>query len=93
MLELKKGIDILAQVGGIKTLDEANDLFAGRCDRTDLAKLAKIANEQALLKIANAIAVTDPDAVLLSLYWVTPPNALSLGTSTEKAFSFNFLAI
>ena len=66
MLQLKKGIDILAAVGGIKTLNEAIALFETRCDAEELAKLSKIRNEEALLKIANAIAVTDPDAVFVN---------------------------
>jgi phosphoenolpyruvate carboxykinase (GTP) len=42
MLELGKGMDILAQVGGIRTLDEAKALFEARCDPDNLAKLNKI---------------------------------------------------
>jgi phosphoenolpyruvate carboxykinase (GTP) len=66
MLELKTGIDILAQVGGIHTLDEAKKLFEVRCDADGVAKLAKIKNEEALLKIANAISMTDPDQVFVN---------------------------
>jgi len=66
MLELKKGIDILAKVGGIGSLDEARALFEARCDRENLAKLDRITNEEALLKIANAISMMDPDAVFVN---------------------------
>jgi len=66
MLELNKGVDILTDVGGINTLDEAKALFEARCTPDDVAKLAKISNEQALLKIANAISMTDPDAVFVN---------------------------
>lgn len=66
MLELQKGIDILAHVGGINTLAEAKDLFEARCDRETVVKLSKIANEEALLKIANAISMCDPDAVFVN---------------------------
>ncbi len=66
MLELKKGIDILAEIGGINTLDEAKSLFELRCDQEDVAKLSKITNEEALLKIANAISMTNPDAVFVN---------------------------
>jgi phosphoenolpyruvate carboxykinase (GTP) len=66
MLELEKGIDILAKVGGINTLDGANALFGSRCDQETVAKLSRIANEEALLKIANAISMTDPDAVFVN---------------------------
>jgi len=66
VLELKKGLDILAKAGGIESLDEARALFEVKCDRENLAKLSKITNEEALLKIANAILMTDPDAVFVN---------------------------
>ena len=66
MLELKKGVDILTDVGGINTPDEAKALFEARCDGETQAKLARIGDEQALLKIANAISMTDPDAVFVN---------------------------
>ena len=66
MLELKRGIDILADIGGIKTLNEAKALFQKKMDADNLAKLEKIRNEEALLKIANAIAVGEPDSVMVN---------------------------
>jgi len=66
MLELKKGVDILAHVGGVQSLDEANKLFQDKLDEANLAKLSKIKNEEALLKIANAIAMCQPDNVFIS---------------------------
>ena len=42
MLELKKGTDILAAIGGINTLDEARALFETRCDQETVAKLGQI---------------------------------------------------
>jgi phosphoenolpyruvate carboxykinase (GTP) len=66
MFTLRSGIDILAEVGGIRTLDEAKALFKARCEPEEFAKLQKIRNEEALLKIANAIAMTDPDAVFVN---------------------------
>jgi len=66
MLELKKGIDILSEIGGIKTLAEAKTLFENKCDSDNLKKLGKIKNEEALLKIANAIAMNDPDTIFVN---------------------------
>ncbi len=66
MLELQKGIDILSGIGGINSLDEAQALFSAQCDQETVAKLGKIANAEALLKIANAISVTAPDAVFVN---------------------------
>jgi phosphoenolpyruvate carboxykinase (GTP) len=65
MLELKKGIDILGEVGGIKSIDEARSLFQEKLDKDNLAKLDKIKTEDALLKIANAIAFCQPDSVMI----------------------------
>jgi phosphoenolpyruvate carboxykinase (GTP) len=66
MLELKTGIDILTEVGGIHTLDDAKALLARTCDGEALARLAKISNAEVLCKIANAIAMTQPDAVFVN---------------------------
>jgi phosphoenolpyruvate carboxykinase (GTP) len=66
MLELKKGVDILSEVGGIKSIDEARKLFQGKLDQEHLERLSKIKNEEALLKIANAIACCQPDSVYIS---------------------------
>lgn len=66
MFALKRGIDILTEVGGIRTLDEANALFAAKCEPEDVTKLGRIANKEALLKIANAISMTDPDTIFVN---------------------------
>ena len=66
MLELKKGIDILSEIGGIKTLAEAKALFEKKCDRENLNKLSKIRNEEAILKIANSISMVDPSSVFIN---------------------------
>ena len=66
MLELGKGIDILAEIGGIRTVDEARSLFESRCAPETVARLAKITNGEALLKIANAISMTEPDGVFVN---------------------------
>jgi len=66
MLELKKGVDILSHAGGIGTIDEARSLFEEKLDETHLARLSRIGNEEALLKIANAIAFCQPDAVYIT---------------------------
>ena len=66
MLELKKGVDILSEIGGVKTIDEARAVFENKCDTESLDKLSKITNEEALLKIANAIAMTDPESIFVN---------------------------
>jgi len=66
MLELQEGVDILTKIGGINTLDEAEELFESRCDQETVRKLDGINNEEALLKIANAISMTNPDRVFVN---------------------------
>jgi phosphoenolpyruvate carboxykinase (GTP) len=61
MLELKKGIDILGEIGGVKTIDEARSVFKSKMDEESLARIGKIKSEDALLKVANAIAMCEPD--------------------------------
>jgi phosphoenolpyruvate carboxykinase (GTP) len=63
MLEFKKGVDILSAVGGIMTIGEARNLFEQQLDSEHLSRLALITNEEALLKVANAIAMCTPDRV------------------------------
>jgi phosphoenolpyruvate carboxykinase (GTP) len=66
MLEMKKGDDILAVVGGIATITEAQNVFAENLDENNKAKLALIKNEEALIKIANAIKMCRPDSVFVN---------------------------
>jgi len=66
MLDLYAGVDILTEIGGINTLDEAEALFEARCDRETVEKLSHINHEEALIRIANAIAMTDPDTVFVN---------------------------
>ncbi len=66
MLELKKGIEILSEVGGIETISQANELFKKFIDKENLAKLEKIKNEEVLLKIANAISLGNPSDVFVN---------------------------
>jgi phosphoenolpyruvate carboxykinase (GTP) len=65
MLEMKAGVDILTTIGGITSIDEARTLFQQKLDTENLAKLDKIKNEEALLKIANAIRLCQPDTVFI----------------------------
>jgi phosphoenolpyruvate carboxykinase (GTP) len=65
MLELRKGIDILTEVGGIRTIAEAESLFSRTLDEAQRAKLRTIRTEDALLRIANAIAMNTPDKVFV----------------------------
>ncbi len=66
MLTLEKGLDILRAIGGIHTSDQAAALFEARCDEEEREKLGRINNEQALLKIANAISMVGPKEVFVN---------------------------
>ncbi len=66
MLELKKGEEILATVGGIATLKEAEELFAKTLDDANRKKLQEITSQDALVKIANAISICTPDDVYIN---------------------------
>lgn len=66
MLELRKGADILAVVGGIATIDDARTVFAEKLDTVNQKKLARISNEEALIKVANAIAMCLPSSVFIN---------------------------
>ncbi|MFV0437206.1 MAG: phosphoenolpyruvate carboxykinase (GTP) [Desulfopila sp.] len=87
MLELKKGVDILAEVGGMTTIDEARTVFTQNLDAANAAKLARITNEEALIKIANAIKMCTPSAVFINtgspedVQWI---REYSLTTKEEK---------
>ncbi len=47
MVKLKEGTDILADLGGIKTVQEAFALFTKKCDQANLSKLKTISNQEA----------------------------------------------
>ena len=65
MLELKKGEEILAAVGGITTFSDAMQVIKEKLDPANEAKLATIRNEDALIKIANAIAICKPEKLFI----------------------------
>lgn len=66
MLELKKGADILATVGEITTISDAKSVFEQSLDSVNQQKLAKITNEEALIKVANAISMCRPSSVFIN---------------------------
>ncbi len=65
MFELKKGVDILMEVGGIRTIAEAKALFREKLSGENLAKISRIETEEALIKVANTIAICLPDNVFV----------------------------
>ncbi len=65
MLELKKGIDILSEVGCVKSAAEAKKIFDSALDAENRRKINRIKNAEALVKIANAISMCGPDRVFI----------------------------
>ncbi len=66
MFELKKGIDILSHIGGLKRSEETEKLFRDKIDDSNFEKIQKIKNDEARLKIANAIMLGQPDNVFVN---------------------------
>ncbi len=66
MLRRNQGIDIVATLGGITTVEAAKELFEQKMAPAQLDRIKKIENPDILLKIANAIAMCEPDAVFIN---------------------------
>ena len=66
MLLRKKGIDIVKEIGGITSYEEGIKLFENKLDKENLSRIKKIKNEEALMKIVNAIAMCEPDDVFIN---------------------------
>ena len=62
----KDVIDIVTELGGIRTAEAADKIFADRVEPAQLGKLNRIKNEAVRLKIANAIVLCDPDKVFIN---------------------------
>jgi phosphoenolpyruvate carboxykinase (GTP) len=62
----KDVIDIVTELGGIKTNESAQKLIEERLDATNLSKISLVKNESVLRKIANAIVLCDPDSVFIN---------------------------
>lgn len=66
MLEKRKGVDIVTEIGGIKTIDEAMSLFKSKMDGEHLSRIQQIKNQEILIRIANAIALCEPDSAYVN---------------------------
>ena len=65
-LVLKKGADIVSDLGGIMTVAEATAVFKEKMDGENISKISSIRTEEVLIKIANAIVMCDPDTVFIN---------------------------
>ena len=65
MLELRKGVDILCEVGGVRTAEQARAVFERTMDESSLRKIRRISSADTLIRIANAAAMSAPDRVFI----------------------------
>lgn len=65
MAPRKDCLDIVTELGGIKDIAAAQQVFKQKMDAPNLAKLKRLQNPDVLLKIANAIVLCDPDSVFI----------------------------
>ena len=60
MLQLKKGTDIVSELGGISAYEEAMQLFEKELDDIHLSRIKKMKHTEVVLKVANAISMCKP---------------------------------
>ena len=75
MFQKKKGIDIVVDIGDITTFEAAMRLFEKRLDEKNLSRIQKIKNPEVAVKIANSIAMCEPEAVFINT-----------GSASDKAY-------
>ena len=66
MMQKKTGIDIVKELGGITTVEAAQQLFASRLDKTHLDRIGQITHPEIILKMANAISMCQPAATYIN---------------------------
>ncbi len=66
MFQKKKGIDIVVDIGDITTFEAAMRLFEKRLDEKNLSRIQKIKNPEVAVKIANSIAMCEPETVFIN---------------------------
>ena len=62
----KDVIDIVSELGGIKTPEAAQEILKAKMDAANQAKLRQIKNPEILKKMANAVVMCEPDAVFIA---------------------------
>jgi phosphoenolpyruvate carboxykinase (GTP) len=66
MFQKKKGIDIVTEIGKITNFKEAMTLFKNKLDHNHFSRIRKIEHGEVIIKIANSIAMCEPDAVFIN---------------------------
>lgn len=66
MLKLRHGMDILAEIGGIQSFQEASEFLQTQFDSDQYAKIQNISNQHAIIEIANAVAMMEPESIFIN---------------------------
>jgi phosphoenolpyruvate carboxykinase (GTP) len=66
MFYKKRGGDLVLEIGGIRTIEEADRVFRDSMDPTHLARIRRIQHPEVTIKIANAIAMCKPESVFVN---------------------------
>jgi len=66
MLQKNEGIDIIVEIGGFKEYPAAVKYLESALSAEHLARIQKIQNTEVLIKIANAIAMCEPDDIFIN---------------------------
>ncbi|MFZ5570948.1 MAG: phosphoenolpyruvate carboxykinase (GTP) [Thermodesulfobacteriota bacterium] len=66
MLERNKGIDIVTEIGGIRSPEQARALFREKLDPIQLARVETIRHPEVLMKIANTMVMCRPETVFIN---------------------------
>ena len=62
----KDVIDIVSELGGVKTPEAAQEILRAKMDEANQAKLSQIKNPEILKKMANAAVMCQPDAIFIA---------------------------
>ena len=66
MFKQNEGIDIVVEIGGVTTVEEANRVFQETLDSEQLDRMGRIQHPGVRMKIANAIKMCQPDEVFIN---------------------------
>jgi phosphoenolpyruvate carboxykinase (GTP) len=55
MMKKREGVDIIVEIGGIKTPEAATRLFEEKLDAEQFSRLQRVKHPEVNLKIANAL--------------------------------------
>ncbi len=66
MTQIKKGMDIAQEIGGVATYEAAMQVFENNLDKTNLSKIQQIKHLDILVKIANAILMCEPEMIFIN---------------------------